>query len=102
MLTRYAMRRFELIEELSGGSEFSFFGVLKSLTTAFFYIGVGGNVQQMLISFCVLNDSCGLAINRKHYRALTFLQLLHKVNRPATEGRQRLDVFGDVKHQASP
>src|SRR6478609_6022689 len=102
MLTRYAMGRVELIEKLPCRPEFSFFRVLKALTDSFLCIGAGGNVEQMLISFSVLNDGRGLPIHCKHHGALTFFQLFHEVTRPATEGRQRLDVFGDVKHQASP
>jgi hypothetical protein len=66
------MGRFELVEKLSGRSEFSFFRVFKSLTKAFFCIGVGGNVEQTLISFSILNDGRGLAIHGKHHRTLAF------------------------------
>jgi hypothetical protein len=88
------MSRVELVENLSCRPKFSVFRVFKALTDSFLCIGVGGNVEQMLIRFSVLNDGRSLAIHRKHHGALTFFQLFHKVTRPATEGRQRLDRAG--------
>src|SRR5689334_4249311 len=85
MLTRYAVGRVELVEKLLCRPEFSFFRVFKALTDSFLCIGAGGNVEQMLISFSVLNDGCGLPIHRKHHGALTFFQLFHKVTRPTME-----------------
>ena len=49
------MGRVELVEKLPCRPEFSFFRVFKALTDSFLCIGVGGNVEQMLISFSVLN-----------------------------------------------
>ena len=72
MLTRYAMRRFELVEKLSCRPEFSLFRVFKALTYSFLRIGVGGNVEQMLIGFSVLNDGRSLPLHGKHHGALTF------------------------------
>src|SRR5205823_8106190 len=103
MLTRYAMSRVELVEELPCRPEFPFFRVFKALTDSFFCIGADGNVEQMLISFCVLNDGRGLAIHRKHHGALTFFQLFHKVTRPATEGSESdLQQFGNGCSRSSP
>jgi hypothetical protein len=59
MLTRYAMGRVELVEKLPCRPEFSFFRVFKVLTDSFLCIGTRGNVEQMLISFSVLNDGRG-------------------------------------------
>src|SRR6478735_199739 len=101
MLARYAMGRFELIEKLSCLPEFSFFRVFKALTNSFLCIGACRNIEQTLIGFSVLNHGRSLSLYRKHHGTLTFFQLFHKVTRPATEGGQRLDVFGDVKHQVS-
>jgi hypothetical protein len=102
MLTRYAKRRFELVEKLSCRPEFSFLRVFKALTDSFLCISVGGNVEQMLIRFSVLNDGRGLAIHRKYHGALTFFQLFHEVTRPATEGRQRLDRAGQFFGEGRP
>src|SRR5690348_10708248 len=85
MLTRYAMYRAELVEKLSCRPEFSFFRVLKALTDSFLCVSVGGNIEQLLISFSVLNDGSGLPIHRKHHGALAFFQLFHRVTRPAME-----------------
>ena len=68
----------EFAEKLSCRPEFSFFRIFKALTDSFLCIGVGGNVEQMLIRFSVLNDSRSLPIHRKHYETLTFFQLFHK------------------------
>lgn len=40
------MSRFELVEKLSCGPEFSFFRVFKALADSFLCIGAGGNVEQ--------------------------------------------------------
>jgi hypothetical protein len=82
------MGRVELVEKLPCRPEFSFFHVFKALTDSFLYIGVGGNVEQILISFSVLNNGRGLAIHRKHPWGAYFFQLFHKVTRPATEGSE--------------
>jgi hypothetical protein len=71
MLTRYAMGGVEVVEKLPCRPQFSFFRVFKALTDSFLCIGAGGNVEQMLISFSVLND--GLAIHRKHHGRSLFL-----------------------------
>jgi hypothetical protein len=78
MLARYAVSRVELIEKLSCRSEFSFFRIFKALTDSFLCIGVGGDVERMLVGFSVLNDGGGLPIHRKHHGTLTFFQLFHK------------------------
>ena len=78
MLTRYAMGRFELVEKLSCDPEFSFFRIFKALTDSFLCIGSGGNVEQMLIGFSVLNHGRNIPLHLRHHGALTFFQLFHK------------------------
>jgi hypothetical protein len=82
------MRRVELVKKLPCRPEFSFFRVFKALTDSFLCISAGGNVEQMLISFSVLNNGRGLPIQRKLHGTLNFFQLFHKVTRAATEGSE--------------
>ncbi len=97
MLTRYATGRVELVEKLSCRPEVSFFCVFKALPDSFFCIGVGANVEQMLVSFSALNDGRGLAIHRKHNGTPTFFQLFHKVTRSATEGSETEGSESDLQ-----
>jgi hypothetical protein len=75
--------------------------VIKSLPDTLLNVGAGGNVEQALIRFGVLDDGLGLALNGKHYGPLAFLELLHEVAGATAEGRQRLNVFGDIEHETS-
>ena len=72
------MGRFELVEKLSCDPEFSFFRIFKALTDSFLCIGSGGNVEQMLIGFSVLNHGRNIPLHLRHHGALTFFQLFHK------------------------
>src|SRR3981189_887493 len=76
--------------------------VIKPLADSLFRIRAGGDVEQALVSFGVLHDGGSLPLDGEHHGALAFLQLLHEVAGTAAEGRQRLDVLGDVKHEPAP
>src|ERR1700674_1713245 len=102
MLTAYAMLGFELVEKLLRGPSFSFFRVLQALTDAFLCIDAGSDVEQALIGLGILHDGRCLPPHREHHRALALLELLDEVARPSAEGCQRLDVFGDIKHEPAP
>jgi hypothetical protein len=91
----------ELLKYLPGGTNAPMGYILQPLTNGFLLISGSGNVKQALISFGILHDSRSLTIRGKHYRAFTFFQLLYEVAGLPAKCRQRLDVFGDVKH-ASP
>src|SRR5580692_4930308 len=96
------MRDFELVEELPRGPCPSFFHILQALTNAFLCVGACGNVEQALISLGILDNSRRLPLYGKHYGALALLELLHEVAGTSAEGRQRLDVLGDVQHGPAP
>jgi len=49
-----------------------------------------------------LHDGRCLAFHREHHRAFGSFELFHDVAGPAAEGRQRLDVACDVKHENAP
>jgi hypothetical protein len=68
------------------------------LTDRLLSIRAGRNVEQSLVGFGVLHYSRGLPVNCEHHGALGFLKVFHEVAGLAPEGRQRLEVFGDVKH----
>jgi hypothetical protein len=99
MLTRYAMRGFELVEELPRRPGLSSFSVLDVLTDTFRGLGSGGDVKQALIGFRVLDDSCRPPVYRKNDGTLALLKLLQEIARTAPEVGQGLDVARDVKHK---
>jgi hypothetical protein len=70
----------------------------KALADGFEYIGAGGHVQQALIGFGILDDGLGLALNRKHYGPLAFLEMPHEIPGSAPKCRERLNVLGDIDH----
>ena len=91
----------KLLKYLPGGTSTPMGYIVQPLTNGLLLISGSGNVEQALISFGILHDSRRLAIHGKHYRAFTFFQLLYEVAGLPAKCRQRLDIFGDVKH-ASP
>jgi hypothetical protein len=76
-------------------------GVIKALADCLVYVSAGGDVEQTLICFGVLNDCFGFAFNRKDDGSLALFELLHEVATSAPKGRERLDVFRDIKHGLS-
>jgi hypothetical protein len=68
ILIRYAMRGFELGEELLSVATFALLNLIESLSDALVSVGAGRNVEQALILFSVLNDSLRLALDREDYR----------------------------------
>jgi hypothetical protein len=89
------MPGFEVLEKLPRRPDLPLFCVLQSLPDALPGIGVGGNIQQPLVRFCVLNYGRCLPFHGKHHRALVLFKLFHEVAGPATERRKRLDILGD-------
>src|SRR5215469_1518751 len=102
MLTRYAMRGFELGEKLPCGPSLSFFHVLQALPNTFLGVRQSGNIETVLIGFGVLYDGGCFPFDRDNHRTLAFLRLLHEIAGPTPESRQRLDILGDVKHCPAP
>src|SRR4051812_5237276 len=96
------MRGFKIREKLSSRSELTLFGVLQALSNALVRMGEGSYIQQALVGFGVLHDGGRLSLYRQHYGPLRFLELSDEVTGPAAECRERLDVFGDVKHEFTP
>jgi hypothetical protein len=76
--------------------------ILQTLANGFRIIGAGGKVEQALIGCGVLHDGRRLSVHGKHHGAFALLELFHEVAGLAAESRQRLDVFGDVKHGSAP
>src|SRR5580658_5504921 len=91
-----------VVKYFFGGSSASVSHVVESLADSFLRICAGGNIEQALVGFSVLHDGRGLPLHGEHHGALAFLQLLHEVAGSAAEGRERLDVLGDVKHGSAP
>src|ERR1700687_5331314 len=87
-----------LVEYLSCWASTSVGYIIKPLADAFLCVGTGRNVEQVLIGLGVLHDSRCFTLHRKHHWALALLELFHKVAGTSAEGRQRLDVLGDVQH----
>jgi hypothetical protein len=76
--------------------------VIQALTDAFLGIGLGSNIEQSLIGFGVLHDGRCFPPHGEHHGALVPSELFHEIAGPATEGGQRLDVLGNVKHGPAP
>src|SRR5271157_4491231 len=72
MLTRYAMPVLELVEKFPGRPDFSLSRILQALTDAFLCIGPGGDIEQSLIGFGVLDDGRRLPLHGEHHGALVF------------------------------
>ena len=60
------MPGFKFVEKLSCGPCPPFFHILQSLADAFLRIRARGNVEQLLVGFCVPNDSRCFAFYRQH------------------------------------
>jgi len=76
--------------------------VIQSLTDAFPGVGLGSDIEQSLIGFGVLDDGRGLPPHGEHHGAPAFPKLLQEIAGGAAEGRQRLDVLGNVQHRPAP
>ncbi len=96
------MLGFEIPEKLPGWADLPLPHVLQTLTNALGWIGAGGRIEEALISFGVLYDGSCFPFDRKHHWPLGFLDLFHEIAGSAPKGRQRLDVFRDVKHSRFP
>src|SRR6267378_1655539 len=92
----------DVVKDLFGGPGASVGHVIEPLADPFFRIRAGGDVEQALVRLGILHDGRSLSLYSEHHGALAFLQLLHEVAGTAPEGRQRLDVLGNVKHTPSP
>src|SRR5690348_16801589 len=102
MLTTYAMRSFKLCEKLSRRPSLSLLRVLKALSDTFLGVGMGGNIEKVLIGFGVLHNSGCFPLHCQNDGTLAFLELLHEITGTTSESRQGLDIFGDVKHWPTP
>src|SRR6185437_7617249 len=101
ILIRYAMLGFKVGEKFSNWPTPAPSSIFQALPDAFTGVGAGRDIQQTLISLRVLDDRGGSALHRENHRALVLFELFHKVARSSAKGRQRLDVFGYIKHAYS-
>lgn len=90
------MPGFELGEKVADGARFACSGVFQALADAFGGVGLGSDVEQVLVRLCVLNHDNGFSLNGEHHRTLTFLELLHEIAGTAAEGGEGLNVSGNV------
>src|ERR1700745_49288 len=97
-LTRYRMVAAERVQSFTRGTHATLLYVFDTLPDSLKCVGLGGDVEQALIGFGILNDGFRLSIDGKNQRLLRFLELLHELPRIAAECRHRLNVFFDVKH----
>src|SRR5689334_6326696 len=86
ILTRYAMRGFELGEEFLRVPSLPCFRLLQPLPDAFAGISARRNVKQALIGFGILHDGGSLALDGEHDGAFAFLELFYEIARPAPKG----------------
>jgi hypothetical protein len=75
----YAMLAANLVKDFSGGAGASVCHILQTLTDTLFGVRSGGDVQQALVGFRVLDNGGGFSVHRKHHRAFGLPELFHKV-----------------------
>jgi hypothetical protein len=76
MLTRHAMRGFELVDKCPRGPSLSFFRTLKTLPDTF--LGVSSNPEQSLIGFGVSHDGGCSSLHCQYHGTLSFLRCFMK------------------------
>jgi hypothetical protein len=92
------MPGFKFFEKLLCWPGSTFSNVLYSLPDALSRIRSRGNVQQLLVCLCVLNNSGSLPIHSEHHRAFGAFNLFEEFSRTAPESGERLNVCWYVKH----
>jgi hypothetical protein len=92
---------FEFSEEFCGGTNSPPFQIFQALAYTLDSICLCCDVQQSLITLCILHHRCSFAVDCEHNRPLASLDLLHKIARPAPEGSKGLNVLSDVQHDKS-
>jgi hypothetical protein len=68
-----------LVEDLSRRKSATACHIIQALANALFRIRSGGEVQQALVGFRILDDGGGFSVHRKHHRAFGLPELFHKV-----------------------
>jgi hypothetical protein len=81
-LTRYSIFAAHLVEDFVYCACTAFAQIFQSLANGFFFVGLGGEVEEALVLGCALDDGFGL-------------------DGVVAEGGEGLDVFGDVDPRAS-
>jgi len=90
------------VKDLSRRTSTSAGYVVEPLANAFRSIGAGGNVEQALVSFGILDDGRCFPFHCQHHGAPGFLELSHEVAGAPAKSRQGLDIVRDVKHGTTP
>jgi hypothetical protein len=86
----------ELVEEFPQRSAPVLGYIFKPLTDSFVHVGPRRDVEQALIRFRILHDSCGLTVDRQNNRAFSFFQLPKKRRGIVPKRRQSLNVLRNV------
>jgi hypothetical protein len=81
------MSGFKFREKLLGVASLRLPRLLKALADSFAGIGAGGDIEQSLVSGCVLYDRLSLTLDRQHYGSLAFLELFHEVAGATSKSR---------------
>jgi len=66
----------ELGEERTGGASLTAPGFFQALADSFSCVCARGDVEETLVGLGILNNGGCLPLNREHYRALRFMELL--------------------------
>lgn len=91
-----------LVKDFSGRPGTSADEIIKPLANGFVCVGAGGNVQKSLVGLGILHNCRGLSFYSEDDRPLAPPELLHEIAGSPAKCRQRLNVFGDVKHRTTP
>src|SRR5216684_1902143 len=89
ILTRYAMRGFEVRKEFRGVAAQPGPRLSQSLADSFASVSMGGDIKKPLIRFRILHNRCSLALNGQDDRPLIFFEQLHELPGVSPKGRHR-------------
>jgi len=89
---------FKGFEEILRGASASIFYIGETLADSLLRAPSRGDIQQSLIGFRVLHDGSRLTLHCENDGPLAALDLLHEIAGAAAEGRERMNIFGNVKH----
>jgi hypothetical protein len=75
--------------------------IVQALANRLEDTGASGDIKQVLISFCVLDDGLRLAVKRQDNRSLARFEMLEELTGFAAERGKGLNVLGDIEHENS-
>src|SRR5579859_237599 len=100
--TLYAMLSADFVEDFAGRAGAALLHILKPLPDPLCCIGLGGDVEKMLVGLRILQNGFRFPVNGKNQGTFVPFQAPHKHTRVAPETCLGLNVFADIEHTLSP